>query len=85
MDKKTGSSEWLRSRSGGIGILERMEGTETAGDTVASLGEIVKSFHDGGAELPPVGGIVIVGGDRGAGARIGFGAPGGGRAGRRVF
>jgi len=30
-------------------MLERMEGTESAGDTVASLGEIVKSFHDGGA------------------------------------
>src|ERR1700730_12826009 len=36
---ETGSSEWLTSRSRGIGFLERMEVTESASDVVASLGE----------------------------------------------
>jgi hypothetical protein len=44
--------------------------TKGADDTVASLGKILKSFHEGGAELPPVGGIVIVGGDRGGRAAV---------------
>jgi outer membrane lipoprotein SlyB len=47
-----------------------MEVTESADDAVASLGEIVKSFHDGGAELTPVGGIVIIGAGRGRWALV---------------
>jgi len=39
-----------------------VEVTKGADDTVASLGEILESFHDGDAELPPVGGVGIVGG-----------------------
>src|SRR6266566_835654 len=60
--KATGSSEWQSSRSWGIGVLECVEVTKGADDTVASLGEILESFHDGDAELPPVGGVGIVGG-----------------------
>jgi len=50
--------------------------TKGADDTVASLGEIVKGLHDGDAELPPVGGVGIVGGGWGgvvaeAGGEIG--------------
>jgi len=45
-----------------MGSWRGVELTEGAGDTVASLGEIVKSFHDGGTELPPIGGVVIIGG-----------------------
>ena len=59
-------------------------GPGQAGDAVASLGEIVKSFHDGGAELPPVGGIVIIGADRGRWALVAgivLSAPGVGFAG----
>ena len=82
---ETGSSEWQRSRRGGIGILESVEVAEGADDAVASLGEILKSFHDGGAELPPIGGVVVIGGGRGAGARIGFSAPGGRGGWSRVF
>jgi hypothetical protein len=52
------------SRSGGIGILESIEVAERTDDAVAGLGEVLKSFHDGGAELPPIGGVVIVGGGR---------------------
>jgi hypothetical protein len=47
-----------------------MEFAEGADDAVASLGEIVKGFHDGGAELPPVGGIVIIGAGRGRWALV---------------
>ena len=68
-------------------VLESVEFTECADDTVASLGEILKSLHDGGAELPPVGGVVIVGGDRGrrvAVAGIGLHAPGTGCAESRI-
>jgi hypothetical protein len=64
-----------------------MEFTESAGDTVASLGEIVKSFHDGGAELPPVGGIVKIGADRGRWALVAgivLSAPGVGFAGNGI-
>jgi len=59
------------------GFLESVEVTEGAGDTVAILEEIVKSFHDGRTELPPIGGVVIIGGylGRWAGAGIGFGEP----------
>jgi hypothetical protein len=64
-----------------------MEVTESAGDAVASLGEILKSFHDGGAELPPVGGIVIIGADRGRCALVAgivLNAPGAGFAGSGI-
>jgi len=65
-----------------MGSWRGVELTEGAGDTVASLGEIVKSFHDGGTELTPIGGVVIIGGYLGgwAGAGIGFGAQLGGPA-----
>jgi len=70
-----------------MGSWRGVELTEGAGDTVASLGEIVKSFHDGRTELPPIGGVVIIGGylGRWAGTGIGFGAPLGGPAGIRVI
>jgi len=50
--------------------------TERTDDTVASLGELLKGFHDGEAELPPVGGVGIIGGGWGgvvaeAGSEIG--------------
>ena len=70
---------------GGIGFLESVKLTEGADDTVASLGEIVKGLHHGAAKLPPIGGVVKAGGDGGARAGIGFGAPRGGRAGSRVI
>src|SRR6266852_2522251 len=47
--KATGSSEWQSSRSWGIGVLECVEVTKGTDDTVASLGEIPKCFHDGEA------------------------------------
>jgi hypothetical protein len=65
-----------------------MEVAQCTDDTVAGLGEILKSFHDGGAELPPIGGVVIVAGGRGSlGAGTGgseFTADEAGWAGRRV-
>jgi hypothetical protein len=75
------------SRSGGIGFLESVKLTKGADDTVASLGEILKGLHDGEAELPPVGGVGIVGGDRGriAVAGIGLNAPWTGCAKRRII
>jgi len=65
-----------------------MEVTKSAGDVVASLGEIVKSFHNGDAELPPVGGIVKIGADRGRWALvagIALNAPGAGFAESRII
>ena len=64
-----------------IVVLYSMEVTECAHDTVASLGEVLTGVHDGGAELPPVGGVVWLAAEENWAPRQGASLLRGGRGG----